>query len=342
MDPVTHGLAGAAATQAVSGPHVRNAWLLGAVGGLLPDLDVLIRSAADPLLAIEVHRQFTHSLVFIPVGGLIASLPWLARKRHRPNWKPILAGTTLGYATHGLLDACTTFGTQLLWPFSTYRSAWNWISIIDPIFTLALVIGVVWTARSRSRWPAAAALGFCVLYLGFGALQRARAENVQEQAAALREHVRDRGEVFPTVGNRLVWRSLYEAGDSLYADRIRVPVTGESKWAEGVAVARTDEADLHPAARADPRIREDFRRFRWFTSDWVARGMIDTTVIGDARYSMRHDAFDPVWGVRFLPAERPPTAWVDRSRDRSLGLGELWLEIRGRHPAYRRLDEPDR
>ncbi len=40
---------------------------------VIPDMDVLIRSASDPLLAIEYHRHFTHALAFIPVGGLIAA-----------------------------------------------------------------------------------------------------------------------------------------------------------------------------------------------------------------------------------------------------------------------------
>ena len=70
MDPVTQGTVGAIFAQAVA--HKRTAvWaaVCGLLGGLAPDLDVLIRSENDPLLFLEYHRQFTHSLIFIPVGG---------------------------------------------------------------------------------------------------------------------------------------------------------------------------------------------------------------------------------------------------------------------------------
>lgn len=319
------------------GRRVRRAWLIGAVGGMLPDLDVLVRSDADPLLAIEYHRQFTHALAFIPVGGAIAALPWLVRRRARAGWSGILGAATLGYATHGLLDAFTTYGTQLLWPFSTLRVAWSWIAIVDPVFTLALLLGVVLGARNGARRPAGIALAFCAMYLLLGGVQRGRALEAQERIAATRGHTPTRRQAFPTFANQLVWRSLYQAGDSLHADRIRVPWLGPPEWSEGSTVALVREADLRPAERASERVVRDFRRFRWFSGGWIARAPADSTVIGDARYSLRTDGFDPIWGVRFHPGAAVPTEWVNRTRDRSLGLGALWAEIVGTDPSYRRL-----
>ena len=75
MDPITQGVLGASLPQsAARRSEVAIAGLLGFLAGMSADLDVLIRSSADPLLFLEYHRQFTHSLVFIPVGGLICSL----------------------------------------------------------------------------------------------------------------------------------------------------------------------------------------------------------------------------------------------------------------------------
>ena len=74
MDPLTQGAMGAALPQALS--NKKTLWLIGLLGflsGMAPDLDVLIRSKADPLLFLEYHRQFTHSLVFIPFGGLVCA-----------------------------------------------------------------------------------------------------------------------------------------------------------------------------------------------------------------------------------------------------------------------------
>jgi len=79
VDPVSQAVVGAAAAQVFLTDRLgKQAFACGAVGGLLPDSDVLIRSTADPLLAVEMHRHFTHALALVPIGGLIAALPFLA------------------------------------------------------------------------------------------------------------------------------------------------------------------------------------------------------------------------------------------------------------------------
>ena len=45
--------------------------------------------------------------------------------------------------THPLLDAFTVYGTQILLPFSDYPVGWSTLFIIDPLYTLPLVVGVV-------------------------------------------------------------------------------------------------------------------------------------------------------------------------------------------------------
>jgi inner membrane protein len=338
MDPLTQGLLGAATSQALLGKQLgRRAWLIGAVGGVLADADVFIRSEQDPLLEIEVHRGFTHALAFIPAGGAVASLPWLLRKKHRSDWKAVYGGAVAGYATHGLLDACTTYGTQLYWPFSSVRVAWNCISIVDPIFTLVLLLGVAWAAITSRRGPAVLSLVICMLYLSFGVAQRERALGAQDLIAGARGHVPLRQAAFPSIGNLLVWRSLYEASDSLYADRIRVPIVGPPRWRDGSTVLAFVQADLAPALRQNERVVRDFERFRWFSGGWVARAPHDRDIIGDARYSLQTGSFDPVWGVRFDPAAQHPTGWVNRTDAREMRFGPLWREMRGRDPEYRSL-----
>ena len=74
MDPLTQGTIGAVLPQALSKKNLGIVALLGFLSGMAPDLDILIRSSTDPLLSLEYHRQFTHSLIFIPFGGLICAL----------------------------------------------------------------------------------------------------------------------------------------------------------------------------------------------------------------------------------------------------------------------------
>ena len=139
MDPLSQGTVGAAFAQSTANKN--NIFKIGVIGflaGLAPDLDVLIRSSNDPILFLEYHRQFTHSLFFIPFGSLIIALLIFPLLKRSMGFKTVYLASLLGYATHGLLDACTSYGTQLFWPFSNERVTWNNISIIDPLFTCLL------------------------------------------------------------------------------------------------------------------------------------------------------------------------------------------------------------
>lgn len=326
MDPLTHALTGALAASLIAAPRMnRRALVMGAVAGLLPDLDILIRSAADPLLTIEHHRGFTHSLIFAPVGGAIASLPF-AR-----TWRAALAAT-LAWLTHELLDAATTYGTQLFWPFSRYRVGLDIISIIDPLFTLIALAGVIAAAMSRRR-GAQVAIGLLAAWLAIGAVQRERALAAQATLANRRGETPQRRAVFPTIGNTLVWRSIYRTGDVLRMDRIRVPWLGGASYAQGDAVIA---AKL--PAHATERMQRDFARFAWFSDHWIARHPSDATIIGDARYSRHSTRYDPVWGIRFQPGRLSPTEWVDRTRQRQVSSGALWRELTGRSADFQSLD----
>lgn len=78
MDPVTHGLVGATSAQLFADKQkFRLASLIGGIAALAPDLDIFLGSSSDPLLTLELHRHFTHSLLFIPIGSLIvAGICW--------------------------------------------------------------------------------------------------------------------------------------------------------------------------------------------------------------------------------------------------------------------------
>lgn len=289
---------------AVSGQTIgRRALLVGAAAGLLPDLDVLIRSASDPLLAIEHHRGFTHSLLFVPIGGCLAAVLLGARRG-------VLAGI-LAYLSHPLLDAATTYGTQLFWPFSRLRVGLDVISIIDPLFTLIVLCAGIAAYRNRRRLVHVA-LALTVVWLALGYVQRERASAAQARLAAARGDRVDRAAVFPTIGNTIVWRSLYATNGTLRMDRIRVPWFGEATHASGTSVPLVSAID-----------HADFVRFAWFSDGWVARDPADPTVLGDARYSLHGDRYAPVWGIRF----RPRTEWVNRTRERKVSVAGAWKEI---------------
>jgi inner membrane protein len=180
------------------------------------------------------------------------------------------------------------------------------------------------------------ALVACVTYLAMGARQRERAVDAQRQIARARGHTAVRAAVFPGFANQLVWRSLYDAGGRLYLDRIRVPWMGDTTWSPGTSAGpfgRLGGAD----GGMSQRLRRDFKRFQWFADGWVARSAADPSVIGDARYSLSPDRFEPVWGIRFTPGLEPPVQWVDHSRGRRVDLRVWSDEVRGTDPAFRAL-----
>ena len=145
MDPLSQACIGSSLSQSFAKDKTAqlSAMVIGALAGMAPDLDILINSNRDPLLFLEFHRQFTHSLIFIPFGALLCALVFYPFAKKKLSFSQVYLFSFLAYATHGLLDACTSYGTQLFWPFTNERVAWNVVSIIDPLFTLPILLLVV-------------------------------------------------------------------------------------------------------------------------------------------------------------------------------------------------------
>ncbi len=331
MDPITQTVCGAIAAQAIFNKKLgRSAVLFGAIGGILPDVDVFFQYS-DPIVAWDMHRHFTHALAFIPIGGLIAALPFLLRSHWRQHWKLALGAATVGCATHGLIDCCTSYGTYLLWPFTNARYAWDNMSIIDPVFTLPILIGVLWALARGTTRPARIALTYAFIYLGMSVVQHARVMNVQQTLAEQRGHEIARGRVMPTFANQIVWRSIYESGGMLHADAVRVPLFGHAtvKRGESVALMRLD--DLAAPLKEDEYIRSSFETFSHFADGYLAvigGATDDPILIGDVRYSLTAGGFAPMWGIAISRGNPEPTAWpTGFSSNRNRSMRDLWREI---------------
>ena len=152
MDPCTQGLIGAAFSSLLSKKRdIRKASLCGAIGGIAPDLDIFIKSENDPLLFIEYHRHFTHSLFFAPIGSIFVSLIiFICFFKLRMSLRFIYLFTFIGFLSHGLLDSLTSYGTSLFWPLSQSRVSLNLISIVDPIFTFTCFFFLFFSLLKKS------------------------------------------------------------------------------------------------------------------------------------------------------------------------------------------------
>ena len=220
MDSLTQIVLGAAVGEAVLGKKVGNkAMLYGAIAGTIPDLDVLANHFTDTVTAIEWHRGITHSvffsLLFAPVFG------WLIYKLERKqpaSWSDWSRLMFWGLFTHPLLDAFTTWGTQLFWPFD-YKVAFQSIFVIDPLYTLPFLVFLIMAMVQRKESPKRARynrLGLMVstAYLGITLLLKGMAymritQNLEDQGISYEQMT-----VRPAPFNTILWAANIDVGDA--------------------------------------------------------------------------------------------------------------------------------
>ncbi|MGY2460987.1 metal-dependent hydrolase [Vreelandella sulfidaeris] len=224
MDSVTQAVLGAAIGGAVLGRRLgRKAILIGAVLGTLPDLDVAL-DYGDAVANVTEHRGFSHSL-FVLTG--LATLLALLCARFAPTKNISLPHWwcffTLILIPHPLLDALTTYGTQLFWPLNLVPAAWPIIFIIDPLYTLPLLFAVgVGLVSLRVRKACTWGLAITCVYLALAAGAKLMVE--QRLAPALAEQGLEDAPLLiqPTPFNTVLWRATVVDGDHYYESLISV------------------------------------------------------------------------------------------------------------------------
>jgi len=302
VDSVTQAVLGAAIGGAIAPTgQRRKALLVGAALGTLPDLDVVI-DYGDAVANFTYHRGFSHSLFVLPPFALLL---WLALRRW---WAPVrdapwrwLAIIGLALVTHPLLDAHTAYGTQLLWPLEFPPVMWATLFIIDPLFTLPILVAVVitaaWPARCSSGTVIRAGLLASTLYLGWSWT----AQSIV--AGHVRDALADRGlsgaPVFitPTPFNTLLWR---------------VVVLTNEGYLEGFDSLLVDEALLEFSAYRSDRqslLAADtvwaVSRLRWFSRDFVKASVVDDRLlITDLRMGQ-----EPIYVFTHVVAARGNPHW---------------------------------
>jgi len=349
MDPVTHAALGiAVAIAAAPKPlALRHAVLVGAAAGLLPDADLLLSSASDPLFTLEYHRHFTHSLVFSPVIALVTSaVVWLVgRRRHAPaDFLLLLFPAWLAALSHLFCDAWTSYGTRVWWPLADTRTALDWISVIDPMLTIPLAVGAAWAALSQTRRPAALGLIWVAVYLGLCGVQQDRARSAHNAWLASRNlPAPSRVTIKPSFANILVWRALSLHGDTLQTTAIRCGLGAPTILAGArhpVFAATPEKAITHFGLPPDSTQARDIRRFHRLSEGWIGRHPEKPDLLGDLRYATLPQTIAPLWCIRIQPDQpQSPVAWAPQRSLQSAPWPELWQLIRGRHPGLRPLPD---
>ncbi|MFN0200102.1 MAG: metal-dependent hydrolase [Bacteroidia bacterium] len=144
MDSFTQALLGAATFAVVKDKEIgKKSLLIGAIAGTIPDLDIFLSPFFNEVAFLTVHRSVSHSMVFaVLLSFLLGEIAYRAyqKKQSRASWNWAFF---LAIMTHSLLDWCTTYGTKLLSPFHGHLFSTNNIHVLEPTYTLILLVGIV-------------------------------------------------------------------------------------------------------------------------------------------------------------------------------------------------------
>ncbi len=335
MDPLSQGIVAAALPQALAREkYVLLATVLGFLSGMAADLDILIRSDSDPLLFLEYHRQFTHSLVFIPLGGAVCSLLFYFTigRSNKFSFATTYFCCSAGYATHALLDACTTYGTLLWWPFSDERVAWNLISVIDPLFTLPIIVFVLFGLIRKTNRYGVLSLAWAFFYLLLGLVQRDNAIEVTHRLAKYRGHEPIKVEAKPSFGNILLWKTIYSTDSYFYVDAVHLWLGNEILY-EGEKIPKLITERDFPWLESDSQQYKDIERFRWFSNGYISVDRENKNRVIDIRYSHIPNEIDALWGISLKRDAQPhkhATYWTSRNLTDEKKV-RFWAMIMGNH-----------
>lgn len=224
MDSITQAALGAAVGEAALGKKIGyKAALWGAALGTLPDLDVLANPFISEMAEVQFHRGITHSFFFAVLASPV--IGWAIDKIH---YKDAIGWKTWGWVsfwcliTHILIDLPTSFGTQIFWPFDRTPATTDATFIIDPLFTLPLLFGVL-AAQFRNRdsrfrlWINRAGLILSTLYLIWAHGIKAHVHSVFDQSFKNQYASYERIKTMPAGPTTLMWLGYVTRNDSVYA-----------------------------------------------------------------------------------------------------------------------------
>lgn len=223
MDSLTQIVLGAACGEAVLGKKIGNkALLFGAIGGTIPDLDVLVGSLLynNEIDAMLFHRGFMHSILFSILGAFL--IGWLVFKLYNTgkrfettNQRDWILLFFWSLFTHPILDSFTPYGTQLFAPFSSYRVAFNNIAVADIFYTvpfmLCIIIMMFFNRQNKKRktWLKLG-IGISSAYMLFTIVNKLYIDDVFTSSLTDKEITYQRFSAQPSIFNNILWYGIAE------------------------------------------------------------------------------------------------------------------------------------
>lgn len=329
MDSLSQLALGAAVGVAVMGRRtaVWKAALWGGLCGTLPDLDAFI-DHGDPISNMTLHRGNSHALFWLTL--LAPAIAFIVARLHREahQWRRWCLAVWLALVTHPLLDLMTVYGTQLLRPFTDHPYGVGSVFIIDPLYTLPLLIGLgvaLVSKRSGALAWNAAGLAVSTAYLGWSYAAQQHVERIARAALQAQGEQVQHLLVTPTAFNTVLWRIVAVTPDGAYLEGFRSLLDGNRH----PRFDRFERGDpLHDALQDSWHVR----RLAWFSHGFYKlerRG--DKVLMSDLRMGQ-----EPYYTFTFVVARRgdspdvPVTPeLVGQRPDLSRALPWLWRRALG-------------
>lgn len=317
MDSISQAALGAAIGEVMLGKKLGNKGaFLGAIVATIPDLDVILVPFYDNLERISIHRGYSHSIVFTIIAALgIAFLLKRMKSFEDISFQRTWWFSWLALITHLLLDTFTSYGTQLFLPFSNYRASFDSVNIVDPLYTVPLLVGLFLSlywfkqAPNRSKYTAWA-LVLSTAYL-LGTLVVKQSVNRQVEQNLLAQSIAYESlKTVPVAFGSVNWYGVAKSKDSLYLGQYSILERNEVKF----------EAFPINDALLDGLDDKLVSMLKWF-----AKGQYTVAKTGNKIrfYNLQCD----MQGVQDVGEEKMPTAFYFEITTKKEGGYELNTEV---------------
>ncbi|EGV44844.1 metal-dependent hydrolase [Bizionia argentinensis JUB59] len=332
MDSLTQIVLGAAVGEAVLGKKVGNkAMLYGAIAGTIPDLDIFASFFTDTVTALEIHRGFTHSIVFSVIFAFVFG--WLVSRYE--TYKEFKGWAWLffwAFVTHPILDAHTTWGTQLFWPLDL-RLAFKTIFVIDPLYTvpfLVFLLLAMFQKRTSKKRQLYNRMGLILStsYLACTILLKWLAFNQFEKALESQNISYNKLDTRPSPLNTILWNANVETDDAFllgsYSFFDTQPITFETYQ------KNHDVIDKY-------RSLDKMQRMIYISQGWFTITEKDDQIyFNDLRFGLLNtEPNSENFVFKYEIQEKPNTKEIyfiespKGSRDAKKLMSDLWVRVKG-------------
>jgi inner membrane protein len=280
----------------------------------------------DPVRNMTYHRAESHALLYLTVLAPVVALGIAKLHREMQHYWHWCVAIWLGLFTHPWLDWMTIYGTQLAQPFADTPYGLGSMFIIDPLYTLPLVIGIAAALIAQNarglHWNTVG-LVVSTLYLGWAAIAQARVAHIASNSLAAAGIAAPHVLTTPTAFNTVLWRVVAMTPSGY--------VEGFYSFFDDTTQMRFKAYESSDALRRELAGNWGLERMVWFTRGFYSlRERDGRAIISDLRMGQ-----EPNYVFAFTVAQRGsgwrevlPQAYGGRG-DIGEGLRWVWTRLKG-------------